>query len=121
MISGSSVGPLRSTFGTADGLPIQRITEVTRTPLTVVDLSVLPADQREREARRALREASGAAFDLTRDVLLRATLIRLGEDEHILLLLSHHIAIDGWSYGLLFRELTAAYDARTRGAEGAWT
>src|SRR5262249_7703861 len=68
------------------------------------------------EAAGALTAASQAGFDLSREVPLRAHLFALGEGEHVLLLLLHHIAGDGWSLGPLARDLSLGYGARLRGA-----
>ncbi|MEU0229178.1 amino acid adenylation domain-containing protein, partial [Streptomyces sp. NPDC006284] len=69
----------------------------------------------------ALADAAGHAFDLTRDLPLRTTLFRLGETEHVLLLLVHHIAADEGSFAPLARDLTLAYSARATGQAPAWT
>ncbi|QEU91125.1 non-ribosomal peptide synthetase [Streptomyces kanamyceticus] len=81
--------------------------------LTVVDVA---AD----ELDAAVVEAAGHAFDLRCDLPVRATLFRTAPDEHVLLLLIHHIATDGWSTGPLARDLGTAYQARTRGAAPNW-
>lgn len=73
-------------------------------------LERLPASQRPLDA--LLRELSRRPFDLTKDLMLRATLLRMGEDDHVLLLGMHHIAADAHSDGLLFSELAELYDAR---------
>src|SRR5262249_42757989 len=70
----------------------------------------------EGELAGALIAASQAGFDLSREVPLRAYLFALGEGEHVLLLLLHHIAGDGWSLGPLARDLSLGYGARLRGA-----
>ncbi|MFD3502413.1 amino acid adenylation domain-containing protein, partial [Streptomyces sp. NPDC058678] len=67
----------------------------------------------DREIEDALAAAAGHGFDLTRDLPLRATLFRIGPTEHVLLLVVHHIAADGWSLTPLARDLTTAYTART--------
>ncbi|MFG2092753.1 amino acid adenylation domain-containing protein [Streptomyces sp. NPDC048612] len=67
-----------------------------------------------------LAEQAAYAFDLTRETPLRAALYRLGEDEHVLLLLLHHIAGDGWSLAPLLNDLSTAYTARHGGATPAW-
>jgi len=77
--------------------------------LPVYDLRADP--DAEAEARRIARMEAETPFDLTRDLLLRAVLVRVAEDEHLLVLNLHHVAGDGWSVGVLFRELAALYAA----------
>ncbi|MGW2329893.1 amino acid adenylation domain-containing protein, partial [Streptomyces sp. NPDC001700] len=72
------------------------------------------------ELTAALRTATGHAFDLTAEIPIRGTLFETGQDDHVLLLLIHHIAADEWSFGPLARELTAAYAARAAGSAPAW-
>ena len=80
----------------------------------MVDLGDLPPDQREAALRARRRDEAARPFDLNADPMLRASLVRLAGDEHILLLTLHHIAADGWSIRLLWRELEAAYAAYRR-------
>ncbi|HEX4954037.1 MAG TPA: amino acid adenylation domain-containing protein, partial [Thermoanaerobaculia bacterium] len=80
-------------------------------PLPVVDVSGLAAPVAEGEARRLMQQDMERGFDLARGPLWRGLLVRLGETEHGLLLLLHHIASDGWSLGVLTRELVALYQA----------
>ncbi|HVH12317.1 MAG TPA: condensation domain-containing protein, partial [Longimicrobium sp.] len=108
---------LRTVFREADGAPEQVITPFAGFALPVEDLSALDADAREAEVRRLSEENAARPFDLGTEPLIRASLLRLGEDEHVLLLCIHHIASDGWSLGVLFRELWALYDAYARGGE----
>ncbi|MEM8642975.1 MAG: thioester reductase domain-containing protein, partial [Cyanobacteria bacterium P01_G01_bin.54] len=103
--------PLRTTFEVAEGRPVQIIHETVECPFSVVDLSPLPEADRAREAQVQLVEAARAPFDLAQDVLLRATLFKLRETDHILLLNLHHIACDGWSMGVLMQELEQLYTA----------
>jgi alpha-ketoglutarate-dependent taurine dioxygenase len=77
----------------------------------VVDLAAVPEALREVEAEQLAATEIQRPFDLSRDLLLRAGLIRIGADEHVLVLTLHHIATDGWSLAVLFRELNALYEA----------
>jgi amino acid adenylation domain-containing protein len=92
-----------------DGRPLQYISDSSTVPLERIDLSALDPQQRETEATSILVEQGRHKFDLANDLMLRALLLRLDEQEHILLLLSHHIASDGQSKAALFRELKAFY------------
>ncbi|QRN95172.1 non-ribosomal peptide synthase/polyketide synthase [Archangium violaceum] len=85
--------------------------------LEVVDLGTLPEAGREAEARRLATEEARKSFDLGRGPLMRARLLRLGEREHVLLLVLHHIVSDGWSLGVLVREVGRLYGALTEGRE----
>src|SRR5690606_8192056 len=106
---------LRTTFHEIDGRPVQRIHAPTPFALPVTDLSGLPSEEREAEARRRAAEEAGRPFDLEQGPLFRAALLRLAEDEHVLLLGMHHIVSDGWSFGVLTRELGTLYRAFTSG------
>ncbi len=77
---------------------------------TQIDLRSLPATEREAEARRQLREFARQPFALERDPQLRAAVARLDDDDHVIALVSHHIASDGWSGNIVLRELGALYD-----------
>ena len=87
---------LRTTFGTCNGEPVQIVGPPRPVPLARVDLRELPPEAREAEASRLIVRESRRPFDLSRD-LLRATLVRLDDEEHVLLLVMHHIASDGQS------------------------
>jgi amino acid adenylation domain-containing protein len=76
-----------------------------------VDLRNLPEPEREAEAQQLATEEARRPFDLAQGPLLRAILLRLDKEEHVLLLTMHHIVSDGWSMGILFRELSALYGA----------
>ncbi|MDY7094267.1 MAG: amino acid adenylation domain-containing protein [Acidobacteriota bacterium] len=100
---------LRTVFELRDGEPRQRVVAPWAPPLPVVDLRRLSAqDRRSREAE-LLTAAVGRPFDLRRGPLLRWLLLRLGEREHALHVTLHHIVSDGWSMGLLVREVVTAY------------
>jgi amino acid adenylation domain-containing protein len=102
---------LRTSFASADGQPIQIINPRTRLALPLLDMSALPAAARSAMCERLALEDGLRPFDLTSDLLLRATLLRCACDEHLLLLTIHHIAADGWSMGVLLGEMAALYTA----------
>ena len=108
--------PLRTTFRMEADASVQVIGPVAGVSLSVTDLSELPAERREAEALRLATEESLRPFDLERGPLLRATLLRLGTREHVLLLGMHHIVSDGWSMGVLVREFGLLYAAFAQGA-----
>ncbi|MFP2930484.1 amino acid adenylation domain-containing protein, partial [Pyxidicoccus sp. 3LG] len=106
---------LRTTFrGEPEG-PVQVISAPAPQALPVIDLSALPPQQRRAEARRLSSEDALRPFDLAAGPLLRATLLKLEDREHVLLLNLHHIISDGWSIGVLVRELAALYPAFVEG------
>ena len=84
--------------------------------LAADDLSAVPSAAREEEVRRRVHDEIRRPFDLARGPLFRARLLRLGADDHVLVLAMHHVVSDGWSLGVLFRELGALYEAFSRGA-----
>jgi hypothetical protein len=102
---------LRTTFGTCNGEPVQTVGPPRPVPLARVDLREQPPEAREAEASRLIVRETRRPFDLSRDLMLRATLVRLDDEEHVLLLVMHHIAADGQSSKVLFSELSALYDA----------
>ena len=102
---------LRTTFATIEGVPMQAIGNVQPVALSIGDLGQGPEAEREAELQRQLTREAQRPFDLCRDLMLRATLFRLGAAEHVLLLTTHHIASDGWSAAVLIRELGAFYAA----------
>jgi amino acid adenylation domain-containing protein len=106
---------LRTTFRAVDGEPVQVVSLSSNFDLNVIDLQLLPPSTQHRETiRLALGEAS-FPFSLSRGPLLRASLLRLNPDLHVLLLTMHHIISDGWSLGVLMREASALYDALSTG------
>jgi acyl carrier protein len=106
---------LRTTFVAPAGKPLQRVAPALRLPLARRDLSRFPDDEREEEVRRAAAKEMARTFDLAEGPLVRAVLLRLGEEEHVLLVTMHHIVTDGWSMGVLARELAAIYPAFAQG------
>jgi amino acid adenylation domain-containing protein len=106
---------LRTTFVVVDQKPRQSIRPWRAVEMPCIDLRGLADAERPSELQRLAREAIQRPFDLRRDVLLRATLLQVAEDEHVLLLVVHHIVADGWSMGILFRELSVLYNAFCHG------
>jgi amino acid adenylation domain-containing protein/non-ribosomal peptide synthase protein (TIGR01720 family) len=106
---------LRTVFASVQGEPVQVITPARPMRLPVVDLRDLPAEVRERAAQQLTNEEAARPFDLAGGQMLRTMLLRLDEDEHILLFTMHHIVCDGWSTDVLIRETVALYEAFLRG------
>jgi amino acid adenylation domain-containing protein len=106
---------LRTTFVEVEGEPVQRIAAESRFHLLEHDLGGHP--DAAAEMRRLAAEEAGAPFDLERGPLIRGRLVRLATDDHVLLMTMHHIVSDGWSMGVLTRELGTLYDAFRRGEE----
>ncbi|MCQ9133436.1 non-ribosomal peptide synthetase, partial [Streptomyces hilarionis] len=107
---------LRTLFREADGTPYQHIVPADE---AVVDLIVADVDD-ERHLEAALAQAAQYHFDLVSELPIRCTLFRLGDEEHALLPLMHHIASDGWSETLLGDDLSVAYAARAEGRAPGW-
>jgi len=108
---------LHTSFVVVGGLPTQVIASASHLPLAFDDLTALPVAQREADLQRLMKEEVRKPFDLRESPLLRARLLRLAADEHLLLLTMHHIISDGWSIGIITRELTSLYDAYRKGEE----
>jgi amino acid adenylation domain-containing protein len=106
---------LRTTFAERGGEPVQQVAPAAELPLPAIDLTVLPAARRETEARRLLTLEADRPFDLAAGPLVRAFLLRLAAEEHAALLTLHHIVSDGWSLGVLMREMGEAYAAEAAG------
>jgi amino acid adenylation domain-containing protein len=106
---------LRTVFGEHEGVPYQRILP---TAEAVVHLDVRHVPQ--SALMEAVETACHYCFDLSAELLLRGWLLAVGPDEHVLVLLMHHIVTDGWSTGPLTRDLAAAYAARIRGNAPDW-
>jgi hypothetical protein len=100
---------LRTVFANVDGRPLQMVAEAQAWTLPVMQV------RDEADAGARLRDEAARGFDLARGPLFRACLCRLGPDRHLLMLAVHHIAADGWSIGILTRELGAVYGQLCRG------
>jgi amino acid adenylation domain-containing protein len=107
---------LRTTFEIgADGAPVQVIHAEERAQPGHVNLRALSPSERESRAREEAAREAQAPFDLKDGPLVRAKLLELGDEEHVLLFTTHHIVSDGWSVGVLVGELTALYAAFVSG------
>jgi acyl carrier protein len=106
---------LRSTYSSEKGRPFQVVAETARRPLPIIDLSHLSHPDLEKEAYRLAMQEAARPFDLAKDPIIRFQLFRLSEEDHIFLVTTHHIADDGWSTGILLRELTELYEAALTG------
>ncbi|MGP3954202.1 non-ribosomal peptide synthase/polyketide synthase, partial [Streptomyces sp. 7N604] len=106
---------LRTVFPETDGVPRQQVLDgpAAHPPLVVVDT---PADQVEAE----LSAHAGRGFELSTELPWRARLLVTGPTEYVLLIVAHHIAVDGWSMGVLAQDLSAAYAARRQGRAPVW-
>ncbi|HEX2077557.1 MAG TPA: condensation domain-containing protein, partial [Longimicrobium sp.] len=108
---------LRTVFVSADGEPAQRVVQGMRVPLDVDDLGGIgPADEEAEVGRRA-RAEQARPFDLEAGPLLRARLLRIAPERHVLLMVMHHVISDGWSRGVIVREISSLYTAFSTGGE----
>jgi len=106
---------LRANFEFVADQPMQIIAPFQPIPLTVVDCSGLPDDQRQRACQEAIDNSSRRPFNLATEPLMRTTLVRLHTTEHLLVVVIHHIVSDGWSTRLLLREFATLYEAFSQG------
>ena len=106
---------LRATFPSVDGIPVQRRGPDRAVSLPLVDLTHVPPADRDAAARREAAAVTRRPFNLAREPVMRAALLRLGERDHVLLVVIHHMAVDGWSASLLVREVAVLYEAYEAG------
>ena len=102
---------LRTTFTAVDGVPMQVIFPARPVDLQMTDVSPVSADEREGKIRDLLKKETRRPFNLSSDLMLRITLLKVAPEEHILLMVMHHIAMDGWSVNVLYREISVLYCA----------
>jgi amino acid adenylation domain-containing protein len=106
---------LRTTVVLVDGNPMQQIADRRTIELPVVDLRTHNVQDRDTEAHRLIDETIRRPFDLSNDLMLRVLVLRLADHQHILVVVKHHIASDGWSSGIFWREVATLYAAYTSG------
>jgi len=100
---------LRSVFVTQGAGPVQIIRPTSDVSIPIADLSHLCTAERESQAAQLATEEAAVAFDLEQGPLYRISLLRLGTEDHLLLVTVHHIVFDGWSIGVFLNELVSAY------------
>jgi amino acid adenylation domain-containing protein len=110
---------LRATFNAVDGQPFQSIAPAKPFIFPVIDVGHFPQAEREAEARRLANEEAHQPFDLTEGPLFRATLFRLGEEDHILQCAMHHAVSDGWSTAIFNKEIGSLYYSFSTGQPSA--
>jgi amino acid adenylation domain-containing protein len=110
---------LRTTFEGNDDSPAQRINPPSSVNMQVIDLAHLPPPEQKTESDRIISEEIARPFDLSKDLMIRTTLIRLAPAEHILVLVTHHVASDEWSLRILFSEWAAYYAGIREGKQAA--
>ncbi|WP_437779129.1 amino acid adenylation domain-containing protein [Sorangium sp. So ce1097] len=110
---------LRTTFEERDGRAVAVVHAERPAALSLGDVSGAPGEAREAEALRRLEAEARRPFDLRGGPLLRVALVRLGEREHLLLVVLHHIVSDGWSMNVLVREVAELYAADAEGRAAA--
>ncbi|MET0236200.1 MAG: amino acid adenylation domain-containing protein [Kibdelosporangium sp.] len=110
---------LRTTFDEVDGRGVQVVNEPSPVWIEIVDCSGLAPADRDAAMRRLLRDEAGFLFDLRQGPLLRPTLLRMSEHEHVLVLMMHHIVTDDWANEILLSELAACYTAARDGVTPA--
>jgi amino acid adenylation domain-containing protein len=107
---------LRTVFVMRGAAPVQEVAPPPARAIQLDDLSGIPdREAREAELRARVADEAHAPFDLAAGPVFRARLLRLAPDEHVLSITLHHIVADGWSTGVLYRELAALYGAFARG------
>ena len=106
---------LRTTFEAIDGTPMQLVSPYVKFDLPVIDLSDKADDVREKEIIRLATIEARSPFDLAKGPLFRATILKINDTDHVVLITMHHIISDGWSIGVLVNEITAHYAAFSEG------
>lgn len=106
---------LRTAFLVSGGKPVPVVPKKRVVELRQIDLRGLAPDHREKEAARLATDEASRAFNLARELLFRTTLVRLDDEDHLFLCVTHHIVFEGGSISLFFRDLAAFYKAEISG------
>ena len=107
---------LRTTYSVIAGRPMQVVQPLHESCVRIVDLSNL-SDRRDDAIQQLVLQEWRRPFDLANDIMVRATIARLGDEDHLFLMIGHHISWDGWSKGVVYRELNALYPAFAAGQD----
>ncbi len=110
---------LRTTFDVQDGQPVQCIAPELPLDLPAIDLTAVAETDRDTQLHHVMQREACQPFDLSTAPLIRVCLVRLGADNHVLMLNLHHIVTDGWSTDILMQEFASLYTAYTEGAPDA--
>src|SRR5262249_16848441 len=102
---------LRSQIRIVDGQPAQVAVAVSRFEVPVIDLRSLTEPERDREVRDRIKAEAEWHFDFSAGLFFRAVLLQISDEQHILILTTHHIVADAWSMGILTKEVWTRYDA----------
>ncbi len=108
---------LRTRFEVREGMPVQVIEEAREVEIGEWDVSESEPRQREERAREIARQEGGRAMDLGAGPLWRVGVVKMGEEDHVLMMSMHHVVSDGWLMGVMIREFTALYEGYRQGRE----
>jgi amino acid adenylation domain-containing protein len=106
---------LRTTFQSDDQHPVQIVGECRAVELPILDISSITGEKQDAALQELATVLAERRFDLSHDLMLRGALVKLGAADHALILVTHHIASDGWSNDILWRELGTLYGAFSKG------
>jgi hypothetical protein len=106
---------LHTAFADVDGRPVARLTQTSELPLKIIDLQQVDRERHEPQVLRLARAEADRPFDLTQAPLLRVTLVRLDQQEQVILFTMHHIVCDAWSIALVMKEVMRLYEVYSRG------
>jgi amino acid adenylation domain-containing protein len=107
--------PLRSSIRVEGSRPVQEVGDFIDFEVPIIDVSALPIDEREAAAGRLAQAEARRIFDLSRPPMVRARFLRASSEEHTLVVTVHHVAFDGWSLGIFFREIGALLESYRSG------